>query len=291
MGGKNVYIDHKNCIKRRQCYQMRGKVFVVDLTYQLYRIMIGIKNKNRLANKVIHKYIDTNLIDPNNNKSIDELIDYEDKVAHVIAICAFVETCIDKCIFTIQVFDGKAPDIKRKKLEERKKLRERAIEESSKIKDKTSDNFIKQHKKSVEIKDIQFKEVMELIRAMGLMEVQSPGEADSQCAAIASCLKNVDGIICEDSDVLIFGGPKVIKNFSRKNQTVNEVQLEDILESLKVKANNILKTHNKEQITEFREEYFIDTRILLGTDYNDPIVGLEYNKLFDKYDLNNFNVI
>lgn len=286
MGGKNVYKDHKNCIKQRSCYKMKAKWYSVDFTYQLHRIMIGIKNKKRNKANKVHSYIDINLIDPDKKKSLEELIEYEDKVAHLIATCSFIETCIKRLTYFILVIDGKAPHLKRKKIEERRKNRERAKEECSKIKDKTSKNYIRQHKKSVEIKDVHYKEIAELINAMGLIQIRSPGEADSQCAAIATSIKKVDGVITEDSDVLIFGGPKVIKNFNRKNSYVDVITLDDILNSLKNKANKILKS----KIKEFKDEYFIDFRILLGTDYNDPIQGIDSDKLFELFVLNDFNV-
>lgn len=290
MGGKNVYNDYKDCIQKRHCNEMKGGMYAVDLTFQQYRIMIGIKNKKRNKDKQIHDYIDINLIDPEGSKTLDELIEYEDSVAHLIAICSFTEATIDKSLFTILVLDGKAPDLKRKKLEERKKNRVRANEEKSKIEDKTSDDYIRHHKRSVELRNTHYQEISDLIKAMGLIEVQSPGEADSQCAAIATCLPNVDGVICEDSDVLLFGGTKVIKNFSRKNSMINEIKLCDILESLKIKANQILRDNNLSEINEFDKESFIDNRILLGTDYNDPIIGIESEKMFELFVLNNFSV-
>lgn len=290
MGGKKVFTDHKDCIKKKNCEVMKHNMYPVDFTYQLYRIMIGIKNKKRNNNNKIHRYIDTKLIDTNKTKTIEQLIQYEDKVAHLIATCSFVETCIEKRIFTIFVFDGKAPNIKRKKLEERKKNRNKANEECMKITDKTSDNFIKQHKRTVELRDVHFKESKELLKAMGLIEVQSPGEADPQCAAIASCLHNIDSVITEDSDVLIFGGPQIIKNFNRKNTIINTISLIDILKSLKTKANTILKKNNLTLIKEFKDEYFVDLRILLGTDYNDPITLLDSNKIFELFVLNNFDI-
>ena len=296
MGGKNVYNDHKECIRQKHCNEMKGGMYPVDFTYQLYRIMIGIKNKRRNREPNIHEYIDKDLIDPGKGKTIDKLIEYEDKVAHLIATCSFVETCIEKCIFTIQVFDGRAPELKRKKLLERKKNREKANEELSKIQDKTSRDYVRQHKRCVELRDFHYKEISELIKAMGLIEVQSPGEADSQCAAIASCLTNVDGVIAEDSDILIFGAPKIIKNFNRKSPIINEVKLLDILDSLKHKANLILANQLEfKEIKEFREEYFIDMRILLGTDYNDALTDkfnrpIDFNKMFELFVLNNFDV-
>lgn len=289
MGGSNFYSDHKDCIRRRYCNELKGGKYSVDFIYQLYKKMIGIKNKKRTNERKIHEYIDINLVDPDNTKPLEKLIEYEDKVAHLIATCSFTGACAEKNIFPILVFDGKPPLLKRKKLEERKKNRDRANEECSKILDKTSNDYIRQHKRCVELRDIHFKETFELIRAMGLVAVQSPGEADPQCAAIATCLSDVDAVIGEDSDIILFGG-NIIKNFDRKNSTVNTIKLQDILESLKNKANKILKSKQKSEINEFKDEYFIDLRIISGTDYNDPISGINRNDLFELFVLKNFNV-
>lgn len=290
MGVKNFYSDYKSCIKECLCSEMKGGIYSVDFTYQLYRIMIGIKNKKRSHETKIHDYIDMNLLDPNKDKEIDELIDYEDRVAHIIATCVFIETCIEKNIFTILVFDGKPPDIKHRKLDERKKISKLAQKECSKIDNKTSDDYIKQHKKTVRLRDIHYKETTELIKAMGLPEVQAPGEAESQCAAIALCLPEVEGVITEDSDTLLFGSPKIIKKLSRKSITVNELRLSDILEYLKNKANIILYNNSRSEIKEFKEEWLIDIRILCGTDYNDPLTYYDSYKIFELFVLNDFDV-
>ena len=292
MGGKNVYSDLRDCIRTRHCNEMKGSMYAVDFTYQLYRIMIGIKNKKRTnEKKVLHDYLDMSLIDPDKTQTLDELIDYEDDVAHIIATCTFVETCAEKNIFMIPVFDGKAPDIKRKKLDERKKIQRHANEECSKIEDKTSDDYIRQHKKTVRLRDNHFKETIELLKAMGLPTVQAPGEAESQCAAMALCLSDIDGVISEDSDILLFGGPKIIKNFNRKNNTFSEIKLFEILKFLKLKANKILKAYLMPEIVgDFKEEWFIDSRILFGTDYNEPVSGINSNKLFELFVVNGFDV-
>jgi 5'-3' exonuclease len=291
MGGKKVYAMYQDCIRRRHCSDYREAMAVIDIIYQLFRIMIGIKNKKRSKDKKIHDYIDINLVNPGNTKSLPELIAYEDSVAHLIAICSFVELLIEKLIYGIFVFDGKAPKLKKKKLEERKHNRKRATEELSKIEDATSVDYIKQHKRCVELRDIHYKETMELLKAMGLITVQSPGEADSQCAAIASSLPNVNGIIAEDSDILIFGGPKIIKNFNRKNSMVNEIKLADILETLKNRANKIRKNNSLPELTEFSHEHFVDLCILQGTDYNEPIRDIDPNELYEIFVLNNFEVL
>ncbi|AYV83562.1 MAG: FLAP-like endonuclease XPG [Hyperionvirus sp.] len=271
MGGKNVCTLYKSCIKRKHCNEMKGSLYVVDLLYQLHRIARGIKNRDRNDAKKIHDYIDLSLVDPEKKKPLDELIDIEDKVAHLIAISSFVESTIEKCIFPICVLDGKAPELKRRKLEERKRNRIRAQEEKSKIADKTSPEYVKQSKKCVEIRDSHYRDTNELLSAMGLITVHSPGEADSQCAAIALGLPDIAGVITDDSDVLIFGGPRIVKNFNRKSSTIDEIKLSDILEFLKNKANQILAENGRPLITKFKRRDFVTYQILQGTDYNEPI--------------------
>lgn len=291
MGGKNFWSDYHDCVKQIKVSDMRLQSYLVDFLYQLYRIMIGIKNKSRKNGTEIHEYIDSKLVNPDSSKSINELILFEDSVAHLIATCSFVKTCTEKEIFPIPVFDGHAPDIKKKKLEERRRNKNKANEECSKITDKRSAEYIKQHKKTVDLHNSHFDEIMKLMDAMGLPYVQAPGEADSQCAAMAISLKNIAGIIAEDSDILIFGGTKLIKNFKGRFDQLEAFELKDIFESLLKKTNKILTDNDRKPIEEFTIEYFVDYRIIQGTDYNDAITGLDSNKLFELFVLNDFNVV
>ena len=292
MGGKHVYSIIKDCARQKHCNEIKGLKFVVDFAFQLYRIMIGIKNKNRKDQKKrIHEYIDINLVDPSNNKSIDYLIEYEDKVAHLIATCSFVELLIEKCIFAIIVYDGRAPKLKRKKLEERRKKRDQACDEMAKIDDKTSLDYIKQHKRCVGLRNSHYKESRELMIAMGFCTVQAPCEGESQCAAIASSIGDIEGVIGEDSDILIFQGSKIIKDFTRKNTFITEIKLSDILVSLCDKANLILKSNGEENIRKFLQDNFIDYCIIQGTDYNEPICDADPNELFELFVQSKFDVI
>lgn len=285
MGGKNFFNTHGRCMKMRHCGEIKGQTFVIDTSFQMYKYMIGIQ-KRKNNEHTVHNYIDT--------KSLTEMglpinNDFESTITHIIAICSFVELLLDRQIFPYFVFDGKAPELKRRKLDERRKRREKAKLECDKIEDKTSDEYIKQMKQCVEIYDYQYKDVLELLNAFGLPWIQSPGEADSQCAALAcyNSTKDIAGIITDDSDPLIFGGKKIVRGFSRKTNQINELNLTDILAETKDKINKIRISYNLEPV-EFTDENLVDLSILYGTDYNDPVTentNIDITELFALNDL------
>ena len=57
----------------------------------------------------------------------------------------------------------------------------------------------------------------ELLRLFGLPFIQSPSEAEAQCAILES-LSLTHGTITDDNDVLLFGGQKVYRNMFASNE-------------------------------------------------------------------------
>ena len=59
-----------------------------------------------------------------------------------------------------------------------------------------------------------------LLRLFGLPYITSPGEAEAQCAYL-DLTDQTDGTITEDSDVWLFGGKRVYKNFFSTDQFID----------------------------------------------------------------------
>jgi len=58
-----------------------------------------------------------------------------------------------------------------------------------------------------------------MLQLFGIPWVESPSEAEAQCAFLE--MHNlVDGIVTDDSDVFLFGGKKIFKNIFEKNTFV-----------------------------------------------------------------------
>lgn len=67
----------------------------------------------------------------------------------------------------------------------------------------------------------------ELLRLFGIPYIVAPMEAEAQCAYLEQ-IKLVDGTITDDSDIWLFGGQCVYKNFFNHNKKVLQFRADDI---------------------------------------------------------------
>lgn len=343
MGGKNIYKFTKACFKHKTNFRdLRNNIYVVDMTYQLNRIMRGLGNKNKESLFKLHNYLSLNKI---NNANLYE---YECSVSHMIAVCSFVDMCIDRRIKIIPVLDGYAHKLKSSRTNYSGNRNRNTSGSGSGNKnddgndndndnhdgnddvngndngndngddnndnndnvdvnvnvdgnednnnndnDKSKDtrnnirtvaNTKKKQQYNFRLDYAQINDVHYLLDAMGLPHVQSFGEADGQCAGIAMSDENISGIISEDSDILLYGGQKLIKNLNRKSSEYDEIELDDVLTFLTNKANKIKPTKK------FTRNNLIDMSILNGTDYNQPIFQRDPELNFEQYVAHNMSV-
>ncbi|XP_062866643.1 DNA excision repair protein ERCC-5 [Trichomycterus rosablanca] len=103
-------------------------------------------------------------------------------------------------------------------------------------------------------------ESQELLRLFGVPFLVAPMEAEAQCAALDRT-DQTHGTITDDSDVWLFGGRHVYKNFFSNNKYVEHYQYLDIQNQLGIDRTKL-----------------INLAYLLGSDYTEGIQGVGYVK-------------
>lgn len=114
----------------------------------------------------------------------------------------------------------------------------------------------KQERLASSITDQMYLESQELLRLFGLPFITCPMEAEAQCAHL-DITNQTDGTITEDSDIWLFGGKKVYKNFFNQNKQVEFYSYTEV----------------KNSIGLIREQ-MIKIALLCGSDYTPGIQGV-----------------
>jgi flap endonuclease-1 len=162
----------------------------------------------------------------------------------------------------VYVFDGKAPELKKKTHKKRESGREIAKEKYEEAKQKEDLVVMKRYSSQlVRLDDEMIEESKKLLQAMGIAVVQAPSEGEAEAAYLCRIKENIYASISQDYDSLLFGAPRLIQNLTlaRKRKTFSGwkeikpelIELEKVLNSLEI---------NLDQL--------ICLGILVGTDYN-----------------------
>ncbi|CAO1329632.1 unnamed protein product [Diamesa serratosioi] len=114
----------------------------------------------------------------------------------------------------------------------------------------------KQERMGTSITDNMSSECKELLKLFGIPYVDSPMEAEAQCAFL-NMIKLTDGTISDDSDIWLFGGQTVYKNFFVQKKMVMEFQFENI-----------------EKMFNLDRKKLIQLAMLVGSDYTTGINGV-----------------
>lgn len=101
-----------------------------------------------------------------------------------------------------------------------------------------------------------------LFDMMDIPYLDATGEAEATCAILCR-MKLVDAVLSEDTDVLNYKAPTFIHKLNMNQQTVIEIEYEDMLSRLGM-----------------TEEQFLDFCIMCGTDYNSNLYKIGPEKAF-----------
>lgn len=239
---------------------LKGKVLAVDAFNVLYMFVTTIRGPDG-----------------------SPLMDSKGRItSHLTGLFARFSNLMEKGIKFVFVFDGEAPELKKKERERRHKLKEEAKDLYEQAKQEQNiENMKKFAARSVFLTKEMIQEAKQLIKAMGMPVVEAPSEGESQAAHI---VKKGDAyaVLSQDADCLLSESPRMIRNlsittrrkmpgqFNHKAAEPELINLKDNLEALKI---------NQEQL--------IALAILVGTDYNyGGIKGIgpkKAMKLIEKY--------
>jgi flap endonuclease-1 len=301
--------------------------FINNNFSDIYEIInIGdIKKKSCIIDGIQHIY--TQLIYMR-TKNKEVISDNGLNISHIHGLLNSLIYYLRNMIIPIFIFDGRSPEIKKKKIEERrnnlkinlKKLREIRnvmkdlnnddyisddnsdsnihekiifgtppdiinLEENINIEDENEDDirrlslednseYHKIYKKSIILKDYFIIDWMEILELLGIPCIRAEGEADPLCSYISNKNKYIFGIISDDSDMLIFGAPRIMrKTYNQKFKMIELYKLITTIESklrLEIDHNII-----------FNEEDLVNFSVLLGTDYGSFNLKKKYENSYD----------
>ncbi len=162
----------------------------------------------------------------------------------------------------IYVFDGKAPDLKRKIHKKRQEARDNAGERYEEAKKEEDYGGMKRYSSQLlRLDDSMIQESKELLEAMGILIVQAPSEGEAEAAYLSRVNQNIFAAVSQDYDSLLFGAPKLIRNLtlSKRRKTYSGY--------IEVKP-EIIELEKVLNYLEINLDQLICLGILVGTDYN-----------------------
>ncbi len=241
---KNIRLDDIN-----------GKIIAVDAPLFLYQFISTIRQRDGTP-----------------------LMDSKGRVtSHLIGLFNRTIKMLEKGIKPIFVFDGKAPELKKKEQERRALLKEEAkIKYTKAISEEDILSMKKYAMRTSKLTPEMIKESKELLAAMGVPIIQAPSEGEAQASYL---VKKGDAyaIASSDTDSLLFGAQRVIKNLAITGRRKKTKSLS--YETVKPELIELDKVLNALGID---HDQFIVLCILVGTDYNpDGIKGIGPKRALD----------
>ena len=155
------------------------------------------------------------------NTGVIEMRDEEGNLTgHLVGIFHRTIQFLENGIKPVWVFDGKPPQMKEKELEKRKEAKDAAEEEKKKAEENGDFERAKvMAGRAIRVTDEMMEDAKKLIRLMGVPVVESPSEAEAQCAELVK-----QGLAyataSEDMDALTFGTKILLRGFNSKKEPI-----------------------------------------------------------------------
>src|SRR3989344_5140608 len=167
------------------------------------------------------------------------------------------------------VFDGEPPKLKAQTVEERKEIRKGAeVKWKEALKKGELAEARKYAQRASKVTEPMLEESKKLLEALGIPVIQAPSEGESQAAFICQ-QGDVYAVGSQDFDSLLFGAPKLLRNITITGK--RKIPRKNIYVEVKPEIIDLEKALGEIKIT---REQLIEMGILIGTDFNDGVMGI-----------------
>ena len=216
---------------------LEGRTVAIDAYNTIYQFLSGIRQRDGSP-----------LMDQNGNVT-----------SHLSGILYRTASIVDKGIKPIYVFDGDSSEHKAKTLEQRRAIKEEAIEKWEEA--KAAGNIEEARKFAIRTSRMSpyiLESSKKLLDYMGIPYVQAEGEGEAQGAYMVE-QGDAWAVASQDYDCLLFGAPRIVRNLTLSGGLSNLEYLE------------LEKVLNEIDLT---REQLIDVALMVGTDFNEGIHGI-----------------
>ena len=216
---------------------LEGRTVAIDAYNTIYQFLSGIRQRDGSP-----------LMDQNGNVT-----------SHLSGILYRTASIVDKGIKPIYVFDGDSSEHKAKTLEQRKAIKEEAMEKWEEA--KAAGNIEEARKFAIRTSRMSpyiLESSKKLLEYMGIPYVQAKGEGEAQGAYMVE-QGDAWAVASQDYDCLLFGAPRIIRNLTLSGGLSNleYLELQKVLEDI-----------------DLTREQLIDVALMVGTDFNEGIHGI-----------------
>ena len=230
---------------------LEGRTVAIDAYNTIYQFLSGIRQRDGSP-----------LMDQNGNVTSDgsPLMDQNGNVtSHLSGILYRTASIVDKGIKPIYVFDGDSSEYKAKTIEQRRAIKEEAMEKWEEA--KAAGNIEEARKFAIRTSRMSpyiLESSKKLLDYMGIPYVQAEGEGEAQGAYMVE-QGDAWAVASQDYDCLLFGAPRIVRNLTLSGGLSNLEYLE------------LEKVLNEIDLT---REQLIDVALMVGTDFNEGIHGI-----------------
>ncbi|MGN0105624.1 flap endonuclease-1 [Methanobrevibacter ruminantium] len=216
---------------------LEGRTVAIDAYNTIYQFLSGIRQRDGSP-----------LMDQNGNVT-----------SHLSGILYRTASIVDKGIKPIYVFDGDSSEHKAKTIEQRKAIKEEAMEKWEEA--KAAGNIEEARKFAIRTSRMSpyiLESSKKLLDYMGIPYVQAKGEGEAQGAYMVG-QGDAWAVASQDYDCLLFGAPRIIRNLTLSGGLSNleYLELQKVLEDI-----------------DLTREQLIDVALMVGTDFNEGIHGI-----------------